>query len=194
LSRRAVFLDRDGTINEDVGYPNRWDQIKIYPWSVDAVRRLNAAGFAVLIVTNQSGVGRGYYTEDELGAIHDQLVSVFAAAGARIDGIYYCPHYPLSAEPRFRRDCLCRKPGPGMGLRAAADFDLDLARSYMVGDKAEDILFARSAGATPVLVLTGYGLEARKKLEAAGIAPAAVTADLGEAADWILGRDRATTA
>jgi D-glycero-D-manno-heptose 1,7-bisphosphate phosphatase len=191
MSRPAVFIDRDGTINEDVGYPSRWNQVKIFPWSVAAVRRLNDAGFAVVIVTNQSGVGRGYYTEADLRDIHDRLVAVFADQGARIDGVYYCPHYNLSAELRYRQDCLCRKPGPGMGLQAAADLDLDLERSYMVGDKAEDVMFGRELGATPVLVLTGYGLESRAKLEAAGLSPAAVAAHLGDAVDWILGRERA---
>jgi D-glycero-D-manno-heptose 1,7-bisphosphate phosphatase len=189
VSRRAVFLDRDGTINEDVGYPGRWSQVKIYPWSAAAVRRLNAAGFAVVVVTNQSGVGRGYFTEDDLQEIHGRLVAAFVAEGARIDGIYYCPHYALSDSPAYRQDCPCRKPGPELGLRAAADLDLDLTRSYVVGDKVEDVMFGRALGATAVLVLTGYGAETRQKLAAEGNAAAVVAANLGEAVDWILARE-----
>ena len=188
MSRPAVFLDRDGTINEDVGYPSRWSQVKIFPWSIPAVRRLNTAGYSVVVVTNQSGVGRGYYTEDDLRMIHGRLVETFGGQGARIDLVYYCPHYNLSAELRYRQECLCRKPGPAMGLQAAADLDLDLDRSYMIGDKAEDVLFGQGLGAKSILVLTGYGATARRKLEADGVVPAAVAVHLGDAVDWIIGR------
>ncbi|MBM3293129.1 MAG: HAD family hydrolase [Candidatus Aminicenantes bacterium] len=188
MSRPAVLLDRDGTINEDVGYPGRWSQIRIYPWSIPAVGRLNEAGFAVVIATNQSGVGRGIFTEDDLRRIHDRMTEAFFAGGARIDAIYYCPHYRLSTDPRYRRDCLCRKPGSAMGRQAAADLDLDLARSFMIGDKVEDVEFGRGLGATPVLVMTGYGAASRRRLEAAGPRPAAVAAHLGEAVDWIFSR------
>jgi len=188
MSRPAVLIDRDGTINEDVGYPGRWSQVKIYPWSIPAVRRLNDAGFAVAVITNQSGVGRGYFTEDDLRRIHDRLLAAFARRNARIDGVYYCPHYNLSAEPRYRLDCICRKPAVGLGVQAAADLDLDLKRSYMIGDKVEDILFGRALGATSVLVLTGYGIESRRKLEADGSPPEAIAAHLGDAVDWILAR------
>lgn len=190
MKRRAVFLDRDGTINEDVGYPGRYDQVRIYPYSFEAVRKLNAAGLAVVVITNQSGVGRGFFTEDELGVIHDRMREDFAAAGARIDAIYYCPHFIGSSSAVYDRDCACRKPFPGMALQAREALDLDLDGSYMVGDKVEDIRFGLNAGARSVLVLTGYGEASLEALRREGIAPAHVAPDLGAAADWILARER----
>jgi D-glycero-D-manno-heptose 1,7-bisphosphate phosphatase len=190
VSRRVVFLDRDGTLNEEVGYPSRWSQIRIFPTSFESVRRLNAAGFLAVVVTNQSGVGRGYLTEAELRIIHLRMAKAFAAKGARLDAFYYCPHYNLSAYPRYRLDCLCRKPAPGLALQAAADLDIDLRRSYMIGDKPDDMKFGQAVGATPILVLTGYGAESQKKIEALDVRPAAVAADLRDAVDWILAREQ----
>lgn len=190
MSRRVVFLDRDGTLNEEVGYPSRWSQIRIFPAGFEAVRRLNAAGFLAVVVTNQSGVGRGYLTEAELKIIHLRMAKAFAAKGARLDAFYYCPHYNLSAYPRYRLDCLCRKPAPGLALQAAADLDIDLRRSYMIGDKPDDVKFGQAVGATPILILTGYGAESQKKIETLDIRPAAVAADLRDAVDWILAREQ----
>jgi D-glycero-D-manno-heptose 1,7-bisphosphate phosphatase len=190
VKRRAVFLDRDGTINEDVGYPGRFEQVRIYPYSFEAVRKLNAAGFAVVIVTNQSGVGRGFFSEDDLRVIHDRLRAEFAAAGARIDAIYYCPHFAGSSSSLYDTDCACRKPFPGMALRAREDLGLDLEDSYMVGDKVEDVRFGLNAGAWTVLVLTGYGEASREILLREGVDPDHVASDLGAAAEWILARER----
>jgi len=190
MNRPAVFLDRDGTIVDDAGYPSRFDQLVIFPRSFEAVRLLNKAGFPVVVVTNQSGVGRGFFTEAELADIHGRLAGAFAAEGARLDAVYSCPHYASSPDPRYRIECDCRKPLPGLGLRAAADLSLNLARSYMIGDKADDVLFGRAIGATPILVLTGYGREARKKLGKGTDRPPAVAADLREAVDWILAREK----
>jgi D-glycero-D-manno-heptose 1,7-bisphosphate phosphatase len=190
MNRPAVFLDRDGTIVNDAGYPSRFDQLVIFPRSFAAVRLLNEAGFPVVVVTNQSGIGRGYLSEAELADIHGRMTAAFAAEGARLDAFYSCPHYVLSPDPRYRIECACRKPLPGLGLRAAADLSLDLARSYVIGDKADDMLFGRAIGATPILVLTGYGREARKKLEKGSNRPSAVAADLREAVDWILAREK----
>jgi D-glycero-D-manno-heptose 1,7-bisphosphate phosphatase len=188
--RRAVFLDRDGTINEDVGYPGRYGQVRIYPCSFEAVRKLNAAGLAVVVITNQSGVGRGFFTEEELRVIHDTMRADFAAAGARIDAVYYCPHFMGSLSPAYDIDCACRKPFPGMAIRAREELDLDLEGSYMVGDKVEDVRFGLNVGARPVLVLTGYGEASREALLREGIEPAHVAPDLGAAADWILACER----
>jgi len=190
VNRPAVFLDRDGTIVDDTGYPSRFDQLRIFPRSFEAVRLLNRAGFPVVVVTNQSGVGRGYLTEAELAGLHDRMGRAFAAEGARLDAFYSCPHFPFSPDPKYRIDCACRKPLPGLGLRAAADLSLDLARSYMIGDKADDVRFGRAIGATPILVLTGYGREAREKLEDEKGGAPAVVADLGEAVDLILAREK----
>lgn len=186
MSRPAVFLDRDGTILDDTGYPSRFDQVRILPASFAAIRRLNEAGFPVIVVTNQSGVGRGFLTEEELLLLHRDLASALAARGARIDAFYYCPHYSLSSDPRYRIRCSCRKPLPGLGRRAETDLGLDLPRSFMVGDKVDDVNFGRALGATPVLVLTGYGREARCALAAQSALPDLVAADIGEAVDRIL--------
>jgi D-glycero-D-manno-heptose 1,7-bisphosphate phosphatase len=189
MSRRAVFLDRDGTINVDVGYPNRWDQIMIYPTAFEAVRRLKAAGFLIVVVTNQSGIGRGYLTETDLEAIHAGLAEEFARRGVPLDAIYHCPHFEAAELAAGRADCACRKPLPGMGRRAAAELDIDLPRSFMIGDKAEDMLFGLNIGATPVLVRTGYGPTAEPKLTALGVRPAFVADDLAAAAEWVLARE-----
>jgi D-glycero-D-manno-heptose 1,7-bisphosphate phosphatase len=189
MKKRAVFLDRDGTINADVGYPGEYGQIKIYPYSFQALRKINAAGFLTVVVTNQSGVGRGFFTEAALADIHRRMIAEFAARGVRVDAVYYCPHYDLSDDPRYRLDCPCRKPKPEMGRRAAADLDIDLSRSYMIGDKVEDVQFGLNIGATPVLVRTGFGPSAEKKLQDAGVRPAAVKDDLLEAVNWIVARE-----
>jgi D-glycero-D-manno-heptose 1,7-bisphosphate phosphatase len=184
----AVFLDRDGTINEDVGYPSRIEEIRIYPYAYEALRRIKEAGFRAVVVTNQSGIGRGYLTEADLAAIHGHIARAFEARGIRVDAFYYCPHYELSSLPGYGGLCACRKPEPGMGRRAAADLGLDLARSYMVGDKVEDVAFGRAIGATPVLVRTGYGGTSELRLRGTADAPAAVADDLLAAVDWILAR------
>lgn len=186
MKNRAVFLDRDGTINDDVGYPGCYGQVRVYPSSFEAVRKINIAGLLAVVVTNQSGVGRGYFSEDALRGIHRLMAEEFAARGARLDAFYYCPHFPLSSDPRYRRDCGCRKPSPEMGLRAAREMDIDLAASFMVGDKVEDIEFGRNIGAAPVLVLTGYGRESEARLRAEGRPAAHTAASLLEAVDWIL--------
>jgi D-glycero-D-manno-heptose 1,7-bisphosphate phosphatase len=189
MSRRAVFLDRDGTVNVDVGYPSRWDQIAIYPHAFDAVRRLKAAGFLIVVVTNQSGIGRGFLTEPDLEEIHARMAEEFQRRGVPLDAIYHCPHYEGADPAAGKTDCACRKPLPGMGRRAAQELDIDLARSFMVGDKAEDVLFGLNIGATPVLVRTGYGPIAEPKLAALVVRPAFVADDLAAAADWILARE-----
>jgi D,D-heptose 1,7-bisphosphate phosphatase len=190
MKKRAVFLDRDGTLSVDSAYPSRYDDIAVYPESYEAVRRLNHAGLLTVIVTNQSAVGRGLLTEGALRDIHARLSESFAGRGARLDAIYSCPHYVLSADPRYSEECGCRKPKPGLALRAAKDLGIDLAGSYMIGDKPEDIVFGRNIGAVPVLVLTGCGREALAALREQGIEPAHVAESILQAADWILERER----
>jgi D-glycero-D-manno-heptose 1,7-bisphosphate phosphatase len=190
MKKSAVFFDRDGTINVDKGYPSDFSQIEIYPGSYEAVRRLNSAGLPVIVLTNQSGVGRGLLTEENLRIIHEKMRASFQQENARLDAFYYCPHYELSNLPRYRLNCDCRKPNPGLALRAAADFGLDLTRSYMVGDKVEDIILALNIKASPVLVLTGYGRDSLAKLRSLGIEPAYVAEDILSAAVWILEREK----
>ncbi len=185
--RRAVFLDRDGTLNEDTGYPADFRQVHLYPEAFEAVRRLGRAGFATVVVTHQSGVGRGYFDEAEIDRLHARFLEEFARRGAPLEALYSCPHAP--AAPRGP-GCSCAKPLPGLGLRAAAELGLDLPASFMVGDKVDDVLFGLNLGAVPVLVLTGYGRAAGAALAARGIRPAHTAAGILEAADWIIDHGR----
>ncbi len=186
MKKRAVFLDRDGTINKDVGYPNSFNLIEIYPFSFEAVRKINEAGFLAVIVTNQSGVGRGLIVERALHDIHRKLNAAFARQNAHFDGLYYCPHYLSSSTPRYRKNCLCRKPKPGMALQAEEDLNIDIKKSYMIGDKVEDILFGLNIEAKSILVLTGFGRKSLLKLKEKGIAPDHVASNLLAAVNWIL--------
>ena len=189
--RPGVFLDRDGTICEEVGYVNHVSRCALLPGSAEAIRLLNGAGLAVAVVTNQAGVARGYFDEGLILAVHDRLRSLLAVERARIDGIYYCAHHPTAGEPPYRMDCECRKPKAGLLRRAAAELGLDLARSYLVGDSSRDILAAAAAGVTPVLVLTGYGRgEYEWNRQRWPRPPDLVVEDLREAVDAILGEIR----
>jgi D-glycero-D-manno-heptose 1,7-bisphosphate phosphatase len=186
MRRKAVFLDRDGTLNKDVGYPNSFDAIDVYPYSFEAVRRINHARLLAVVVTNQSGIGRGLIEEKRLTEIHLKMRDLFTKNNARLDAFYYCPHYIDSQDPRYRKDCACRKPNPGMALKASKDLNIELKGSYMVGDKVEDIEFGLNFDATPVLLLTGHGQKAFQKLPEKGLQPAHVAKNLLEAVDWIL--------
>lgn len=158
MSSIGVFLDRDGTINEEVGYVNHLTRFHLYPWAAEAIRLLNQAGMKTFVVTNQAGVARGYFKEDLIRQIHEKMQKQLAAAGAHLDGIYYCPHHPTVGEPPYRQICECRKPKPGMVLEAARQFDLDLGRSFMVGDRHADMTLAENAGLHSIFVLSGYGM------------------------------------
>ena len=190
MSRAAVFLDRDGTICEEVGYVNHVSRSRLLPNSLEAIRLLNRAGYFVVVATNQSGVARGLFGEDLVRAVHRQLASWVEDGGGRLDAIYYCPHHPREGQPPYRADCDCRKPKPGMLLRAAREHALDLGRSYMVGDSLVDLEAGTAAGAGVVHVLTGYGRglveHHRDKFKAA---PLHTAQDLLEAVGYILERD-----
>ena len=157
MTRRAVFMDRDGTISEEIGYVNHPARYRVFPYAGEAVRLLNEAGWLAILVTNQAGVARGYFTEEMIGAVHGVLESELKLAGARLDAIYYCAHHPSVGSPPYRSDCDCRKPRPGLIRRAAADFDIDLAGSWMIGDRYSDIELAHNAGVRSAFVLSGYG-------------------------------------
>ncbi|HKC97091.1 MAG TPA: HAD family hydrolase [Methylomirabilota bacterium] len=185
--RPAVFIDRDGTLTDEVGYVNHPSRLRLLPRSAAAVRRLNAAGVAVVVVTNQAGIARGYFSPDVLAAVNDALVSQLKDEGAHLDGVYVCPHHPTEGEPPYRMVCGCRKPKPGLLLRASADLGLDLERSTLVGDKGSDLVAARAVGARSVLVLTGYGLgEWEYRRGALPVQPDHVADDLLGAADWVI--------
>ena len=157
MKRRAVFMDRDGTISEEVGYVNHPSRYRVFRYSAEAVRLLNENGWLAILVTNQAGVARGYFTEDLIAAVHDRLKLELKAQGARLDAIYYCAHHPTVGESPYRFDCDCRKPKPGLIRRAAQEFDVDLAQSWMIGDRYSDIELARNAGTRAAFVLSGYG-------------------------------------
>lgn len=151
----AVFLDRDGTINVEVDYLARPEDLELYPGAAAAVRRLNEAGRFVVVVTNQSGVARGLLDEETLSRIHARLDELLADAGAHVDAYSWCPHHPDVGQPPYRRACDCRKPAPGMLLDAAREHGLDLARSWTVGDSLRDVAAGRAAGTRAILVGTG---------------------------------------
>jgi D-glycero-D-manno-heptose 1,7-bisphosphate phosphatase len=177
----AAFLDRDGTIIEEVGYLKDPSQVRLIPGAAEGILRLNEAGVPVVVVTNQSGVGRGYFPEAAVERVHAEVARQLAARGARWDAVYYCPHHP---DER----CDCRKPAPGMFRRAAAEHALDLPRSFVVGDKVSDLKAGVQLGCRTVLVLTGYGVEEGERGREAGFTPYHIALDLADAAEWILRR------
>jgi D-glycero-D-manno-heptose 1,7-bisphosphate phosphatase len=172
----AVFLDRDGTINEDTGYVSDPEDLIVLPGAAEAIKRLNERGIKVIVITNQSGVGRGYYTANDVRAVNERLEELLLLDGARLDGIYYCPHSPDQM-------CGCRKPETGLIVRAAAEHEIDLKRSFVVGDKAADVEMAKRAEAKGILVLTGKGAEEEERLEES---PDFVAKDILDAIMWIL--------
>ncbi|MGD0275016.1 MAG: HAD family hydrolase [Syntrophales bacterium] len=175
----AVFLDRDGTINEEVGYLNSLDKLMIYPRSYDAIRMINASGMKAVVITNQSGVARGYFGEDLVRTVNKRIQQEMNQRGARIDAFYYCPHHPEGLGI-YRQTCACRKPATGMLIQASQELDIDLAESFIVGDMLKDIEAGKRAGTRGILVRTGYGKDIQTD-EADYIA-----VDLLDAVKWIL--------
>lgn len=185
--RPAVFLDRDGTINEQMGYINHISRFHLLPGAGEAISRLNVEGIPVVVVTNQSGLARGYFPESLLLAVHRKMELELAAKNAHVDGIYICPHHPEAKEERFRLACECRKPKNGLFLQAARELDLDLGRSYVVGDRWSDLKAAARCGAKGILVLTGYGRGDRDYIGPhQEIQPHFIADDLQQAVSWIL--------
>ncbi len=191
-ARKAVFLDRDGTLIRERGYLKDPARVVLEEGAAEAVNRLNRCGFAVVLVTNQSGVARGYYTEEDVEAVHRRIAALLADGHARLDGVYYCPHYVDGEIEAYRQACSCRKPESGMLLRASEELGIELAGSYMIGDKLTDMEAAGREGLTGILVKTGYG-ESEWKACLRGPAPAEpdrVAADLSEAVDFLLWVER----
>jgi len=190
---RAVFIDRDGTISEEVGYINHLSRFRLFPHSAAALKQLHQAGYLAIVITNQAGVARGYFSEAMVQAIHKRMTEELEASGAALDAIYYCAHHPSAGQPPFRLDCDCRKPKPGLLLRAARDFDIDLENSWMVGDRYSDIELAANAGVKSVLVLSGYGRgEWEHQRDNWAIQPDLVAEDLLEAVSSISNLDFVT--
>jgi D-glycero-D-manno-heptose 1,7-bisphosphate phosphatase len=183
-SRAAVFVDRDGTIAEEVGYLNHVSRFRMFPFVAAALLRLNEAGYPVIVVSNQSGVARGYFPEELLQEVTQRMMQLLSETGAKVDAVYYCPHAPSE-------NCLCRKPKTGMLERAVQEHGIDLQRSFVVGDRYLDIELARNAGARGVFVRTGYG-EGELAWHATKwpVPPHFVAEDLAQATDWILRQPR----
>ncbi len=190
MSRPAVLIDRDGTVNVNVHHLHRIEDLQLIPGAGEAIAKLNTAGYPVIVITNQSAVARGLLSERHLAKIHDTLQHLLSAFNAHIDGIYYCPHHPDEGEGVYRTLCTCRKPAPGLLLQAAAEHDLDLTRSIMIGDNLSDLQAGWAAGCQSALVQTGYGehtwanadRETQARVVYAG-------RDLADVADWILKRN-----
>jgi D-glycero-D-manno-heptose 1,7-bisphosphate phosphatase len=205
--RAAVFLDRDGTINGEAGYLDRMEKLQLLPGAAEAIRRINESGMKSVVVTNQSGIARGFFDEAFVSRVHARLREMLRVEGAEIDAFYFCPHHPTEGRGTYLRSCDCRKPAPGMILRAGKELRIDPNRSYMVGDMLTDIEAGARAGARGVLVRTGYGEEAaaelgrdkearrngdmmphRVPIEKDGVTarPVHIAADLREAVAWII--------
>jgi len=186
----AVFFDRDGTLNEEVGYLGRPDRLVLFPYTVEALRLIARSGYRIVIITNQAGVAKGLFDEAAVHAVNGAVTARLAAGGVPVAGIYYCPHLAEATVPEYRVDCDCRKPRPGMLRRAERELGLDLPRSWVVGDRWLDVQLAAAVGARGgLLVRTGYG-EVEEGQAPPGVTPAAIVSNVLEAASWIIRADR----
>lgn len=186
---RAVFLDRDGTVTEEVGYLANLDKLKLIQGAGAAIKRLNEAGYKVVLVTNQSGVARGYFPESLVDDAHILLRRMLMEDGALLDGIYYCPHHPTAGNAQYTIVCDCRKPETGLLDRAAKDLAIDLTQSFMVGDKWSDVELGHRAGMSSILVRTGFSPDDPGNKRPAHVDDPDLTAhDLAEAVQWIIGQ------
>ena len=183
---RAFFLDRDGILIEDRGFICDFEEVRIFPFSVEAVRLMNESGFKVIVVTNQSSVARGICTEEQVRRIHEELTSYFSERGAVIDQFYYSPYHPEGVIEKFRKNHESRKPSPGMILEAAGDFDIDVKRSYMIGNSMRDILAGRKCGCKTIFVEDPAKPEKREELERENVVPDIFTENILTAVKLVL--------
>jgi D-glycero-D-manno-heptose 1,7-bisphosphate phosphatase len=182
--KRAIFLDRDGTINQEVSYLSDERQLRLIDGAAEGIRLLKRLGYQIVLITNQAGVARGYFSEDKLRDIHSRLTEMLAAESADLDAIYYCPHHPEGLAP-YRVACECRKPQPGMLKRAARDLNIGLEESIMVGDKTLDLKAGFAVNCRGILVRTGYGRESEVQFSSETTQPDFIADDLLGAAHWI---------
>ena len=184
---KAIFMDRDGTISEEAGYINHVSRFQLLPKTIEAIRLINQSSFKAILITNQAGVARGYFPEDLVHEVHRKMNTLLHEGNAYLDKIYYCPHHPQVGSVKYRIDCNCRKPKPGMLEKAAEEFNLDFSQSYIIGDKYTEIALGHKVGSKSILVLTGYG---RGELELFSRQwehkPHFVAEDLLSAVNWIL--------
>jgi len=185
----AVFLDRDGTINVDVGYLCHPDQFTFLPRALEALQLLRNNDLPLIIITNQAGVARGLIPPERLPVIQKAFLRMLRTNGIPIAGYYSCPHHPEGVLPEYRCECGCRKPAPGLLLQAARELDIDVPRSYVVGDKASDVQLAHNAGSTGILILTGEGRTYQQAYPPEYTPPHAICPNLYEAAEWIIARE-----
>jgi D,D-heptose 1,7-bisphosphate phosphatase len=189
----AVFLDRDGTINEEVGYLDSIDKLNLFAYTAEAIRLINESGMKAVVMTNQSGVAKGYFTEEFVRTVHGRIQEMLRGRGAFIDAFYYCPHHQTEGIGVYLQSCACRKPGAGMLIQASKELDIDLRRSYTVGDMLKDIQVARTVGAKGILVKTGYGINTIEKgltSDSSEICqPSYIAEDILDAVKWII-KDR----
>ncbi|MBC8178552.1 MAG: HAD family hydrolase [Deltaproteobacteria bacterium] len=187
MKKPAVFIDRDGTINEQMGYINHISRFMLLPGTGEAIRLLNEHGYLVIIVSNQSGVARGYFPMNLVNEVHEHMMVLLERDNARVDGIFFCPHYPKGKLPEYSRACECRKPKTGLIRMACRDFDIDMANSYVIGDRCTDMEMARKADLKGILVKTGYGLgDLEYVFPDLTFEPFHVVDDLLYAAEWIV--------
>jgi D-glycero-D-manno-heptose 1,7-bisphosphate phosphatase len=182
---KAVFLDRDGTIIEDVGYLNNPQHIKFIDGSIDAIKKLNESGYKVVVITNQAGIARGLITEDMLQTIDKTLHKWILSGGAHLDSIYYCPHHPEHGVHPYKQDCTCRKPHPGLIKKAEKDLDIDLSQSFMIGDKATDVEAGQRAGTKAIFVRSGPREKEEGKIKEK---PDHIAENLADAVNWLLNK------
>jgi len=191
MKRPAVFMDRDGTINEQMGYINHPSRFVLLPGAAQAIRLLNLHGFLAIVVSNQSGVARGYFPLELVHEVHDILRARLREQGAHLDGIYFCPHYEGGKVPGFSVPCECRKPRTGLIRMAREAYDIDMERSYVVGDRFSDMELASRAGLRGILVETGYGRgDLAYVLPGRDVQPDHVAVDLHAAVEWIVECER----
>lgn len=186
-ARPVVFLDRDGTLNKEIGYIREVEKLELIDGAAAAIKRLNDASVAAVLVTNQSGAARGYYSVDHILKLNERLCRLLEAEGARLDAVYYCPHLPDGTVPEYTGNCRCRKPETGMVDQALSEHpELDCQRSYVVGDKSTDVELARNCQAKAVLVTTGYGKDVLAGKYQWPVQPDYTADDIISAVDWIL--------
>jgi D-glycero-D-manno-heptose 1,7-bisphosphate phosphatase len=186
----AVFLDRDGTINEEVGYLDSIDKLKLFANAAEAIRLINESGMKAVVITNQSGVAKGYFTEEFVRTVHGHIQERLRERGAFIDAFYYCPHHHTEGIGVYLQSCACRKPEAGMLIQASKELAIDLRRSYTVGDMVKDIKVAHTVGAKGILVKTGYGINTIEKdltPDSSEICqPSYIAEDILDAVKWII--------